>query len=148
LPYCRGKNPNVWAIVDEVPAGISMHYIDEKIDRGEIIDQMEVQVESNDTGGSLYMKIDELSLPLFQRAWPKIKAGTAARIPQDNKRATLHFAKDLKTIDEIKLDDTYTARKLINILRARTFSPHPSSYFIDDHGKKVYVRVQLEYADE
>jgi methionyl-tRNA formyltransferase len=148
LPYSRGKNPNVWSIIDEVPSGITIHYIDEKIDRGDIIDQMEVPVESIDTGGSLYRKIDELSLPLFKRAWPKIKAGTVVRIPQDSKKATLHFAKDLPKISEIKLDETYTARKLINILRARTFPPHPSCYFIDEHGKKVNVRVQLEYANE
>jgi methionyl-tRNA formyltransferase len=47
-------------------------------------------------------------------------------------------------MDAIDLDDTYTARHLLNILRARTFPPYAAAYFWQD-GKKVFVRVQLWY---
>jgi methionyl-tRNA formyltransferase len=46
------------------------------------------------------------------------------------------------------MEKEYKAKDLINLLRARTFPPHPSAYFIDDQGRKVYVRVNLEYAED
>jgi methionyl-tRNA formyltransferase len=81
---------------------------------------------------------------LFKATWPSIKAGTAPIVKQDDGKATFHRAKDFSLLDEIKLDRKYTARDLINLLRARTFPPYPSAYFVDAQGKKIYVRIQLE----
>jgi methionyl-tRNA formyltransferase len=69
------------------------------------------------------------------------------RFPQSSGTGTFHHSRDVETIDEIQLDRNYTARELINILRARTFPPHPGAYFLDG-GRKVYLRLQLLYEDE
>ena len=148
LPYNRGKNPNVWPIIEGTPAGVTLHYIDEKIDTGNIISRSEVEVESIDTGKTLYNKLIDESINLFKKTWPDIKKGTEKRIKQDDIKATLHYGRDLKKLDEIDLDKEYNAKELINLIRARTFAPFPPVYFIDNNGKKVYVRVQLEYAKE
>lgn len=148
LPYNRGKNPNVWPIIEGTPAGVTLHYIDENIDTGDIIAQSKIPVESIDTGETLYNKIVLESVNLFKKTWPKIKEGKANRIKQDRSRVTSHYGKDLQKLDVIDLDKTYRAGELINLLRARTFLPHPSAYFIDDKGRKVYVRVQLEYEED
>ena len=34
-----GKNPNFWPIIEETPAGVSLHYIDSGIDTGKVISQ-------------------------------------------------------------------------------------------------------------
>lgn len=148
LPYNRGKNPNVWPIIEGTPGGVTMHYIDEGIDTGDIIAQSRIPAESIDTAETLYNKIIRESVELFKRTWPDIKNGTTSRVKQDESKTTSHYAKDLRKLDLIDLDRKYTARELINILRARTFPPHPSAYFVDENGRKVYVRVQLEYAEE
>ena len=145
LPYNRGKNPNAWAIAEGTPAGVTMHYIDPGIDTGDIIAQTEVPVTSVDTAGSLYFKLEDASIQLFTDTWPKILDGTAPRVPQDGTKATFRYAREFSDLDVIDLDRAYTGRDLINRLRARTFPPHPSAYFIDGQGRKVYVRVQLEY---
>ena len=36
LPFNRGKNPNVWSIIESTPCGATIHKIDEKIDTGKI----------------------------------------------------------------------------------------------------------------
>ncbi len=54
---------------------------------------------------------------------------------------------DIKDIDEIHLERVYTARDLINMLRARTFAPHDGAYFYDN-GRKIYMRLELYYEDE
>ncbi len=147
LPYNRGKNPNIWPIIEGTPAGVTLHYIDPGIDSGDIAAQQEVRVESTDTAKTLYDKCQDAFIALFKQSWPEIKSGNIKRKPQDNSKATFHYAKDLKKLDEIRLDEDYKARDLLNILRARTFPPYPSAYFIDEDGRKVYVRLQLEYAE-
>ena len=148
LPYNQGKNPNVWAIREGTPAGVTMHYIDKGIDTGNIISQVEVPVESVDTGKTLYLKLEDAAIDLFKETWPKIKDGTNERIKQDDSMATHRFARELPDLDEIVLDENYKAKDLINNLRARTFRPFPSAYFIDDNGRKVFIRVSLEYSKE
>lgn len=143
LPYNRGRNPNVWPIVDETPAGVTIHYIDSGADSGDIIVQSKVSVESVDTGESLYKKLVDKSINLFKKAWLTIETGRFSRKKQQ-KRHPAHTVNDLQKIDKIYLNKSYNAKKLINILRARTFPPFPSAYFIDKDGKKVYVRIQLK----
>jgi len=49
IPDCRGLDAFKWAIVKEKPLGVTLHYIDEKIDAGEIIKIIPTQVYLSDT---------------------------------------------------------------------------------------------------
>ncbi len=143
LPFNRGRNPNVWPIVEDTPAGVSLHYIDEGIDSGDIIAQSIVDVSNTDTAESLYNKLTHEIVSLFKNTWPKIKSKQVKGIKQNSELATSHRVGDLNDIDLIDMDKMYTARDLINILRARTFKPFPSAYYIDEYGNKIFVRIEL-----
>ncbi len=147
LPYNKGTYNNVWSIIDKTPAGVTLHYIDEGVDSGDIIAQEEVLIEPVDTGESLYRKLERASLELFRGMWPVIKAGKAPRHPQSKETGTFHLTKDVEAIDEIELDRAYGARDLINLLRARTFPPYKGAYFTDQ-GRRIYLRLQLMYEEE
>jgi methionyl-tRNA formyltransferase len=147
LPYNRGAYPNVWSIVDQTPVGVTLHYIDPGIDTGEIIAQQEVKVEPIDTGKSLYQKLEQASLALFNEIWPHIKANEINRFHQNLETGTFHRAADVEKIDEIDLDRNYTARELINVLRARTFPPYRGAYFMHE-GRKVFLQLNLSYQNE
>lgn len=146
LPYNRGQYPNVWSIVDGTPSGVTMHFIDEGVDTGDIIAREEVEVEPVDTGESLYRKLEIKSVELFKQTWPLIKAGKAERIKQELNQGTYHRTADVQKIDEIHLEERYKALDLINILRARTFPPYRGAFF-HVNGKKVFIRLELEYED-
>ena len=147
LPYNRGNYPNVWSIVENTPAGATLHYLDSGIDTGDLIMQREVVVEPIDTGETLYHKLEEVCLNLFKEAWPLIRIGQAPRVKQPREVGTYHARRDVSKIDEIDLDATFTARNLINIIRARTFSSYEAAYF-REAGRKVYLRLQLQFADD
>ncbi len=147
LPFNRGQYPNVWSIVDGTPAGVTLHYMAETIDTGDIVGQMETPVSPYDTGETLYRRLEEDCLDLFKRTWPLVRAGMAPRTPQELDKGTCHRVRDVDAIDPIDLDATYTARDLINRMRARTFPPHSGVYY-DVNGERVYVRVQLLREDE
>ena len=140
LPYNRGAYPNVWSIVDQTPAGVTLHYIDEGIDTGPIIAQEYVPVTAFDTGETLNNRLTDAAFELFKQTWPKISDGTI-------KHGTYHNVADVEKIDEIHLDETYVARDLINVLRARTYPPYDGAYFIDN-GEKIYMELNLRKEDD
>ncbi len=143
LPYNRGMNPNVWPIVEGTPAGVTLHYIDDGIDTGDIVSRKKVKVEPFDTAETLYDKTLIEIVDLFKKTWPVIKHGKVKRISQKMlKKSTFHWAKDISLLDRIDLDKTYSGRELINILRARSYSDRYYAYF-EEEGKKIYVRLQL-----
>ena len=96
LPYNRGQYPNVWSIVDCTPSGVTLHYLDEHIDTGDIIAQREVPVEPVDTGQSLYRKLEHASLEVFKETWPRILCGQIERRSQGGLSGTYHRTKDVR----------------------------------------------------
>jgi methionyl-tRNA formyltransferase len=143
LPFNRGAHPNVWGIVDRTPAGVTVHFIDEGVDTGDIVCQKRVPILATDTGESLYHKLEAAALELLREAWPAIESGRFKQTPQRADSATSHKLSDVMRIDEIDLQKSYKAEDLLNILRARTFPPHTGAFFHHD-GRKVYIRIQLE----
>lgn len=147
LPYNRGAHPNVWSIVEGTPAGVTLHYVDSGIDSGDIIVQREVAVEAVDTGATLYRKLENAACSLFAESWPAVQSGRAPRHPQPRLDGTAHRVKDIRQLDELVLDQTYTARDLINRLRARTFPPFDGCYFLDG-GRKIFLDLNLRYSSD
>ena len=120
LPYCRGKDPNFWAIVESAPFGVTLHHVNTAIDAGEIAFQKEIPVCWSDTGGTLYQKALTEMVELFDEALPVIVHGEIPRTSQSDV-GSLHYRKQLEPASVIDLDAPTTARKVLNRLRARTF---------------------------
>ncbi len=142
LPWNRGSHPNVWSIVEQTPAGATVHYVDEGIDTGDTVCQKQVPVDPADTAKTLYQKLEQACEDVFHEAWPQIRAGRAPRHPQDASKATIHKKSDLARLDEIDLSATYTGAEIVDWLRARTFPPFPPACFVRN-GKRVYCSVEL-----
>ncbi len=146
LPHGRGKSPNFWSIVEGTPFGVTIHWVDEGIDSGDLAYQQEIPICWEDSGKTLYEKALDALVTLFQEHWPEIHQGNIPRIPQDGE-AVCHFQRELDDASRIDLDGTYRGRDVLNILRARTFEPHPGAWFIDG-GKRYEVRVSVSQVEE
>jgi methionyl-tRNA formyltransferase len=95
LPYNRGADPNFWSFIEGTPKGITIHYLDEGVDTGDIIVQKEVSFDSLEleTLASSYQKLQKEIQNLFFQHWDLIKNQKCDRTPQvDN--ATTHRVKD------------------------------------------------------
>lgn len=146
LPYNRGKHYNFWALVEGSPFGVTIHWVDTAVDCGDIAFQSRIETTWEDTGATLYHKAQEEIVRLFKEKFPEIKAGRIPHIPQDLERGSVHRARELEQASRIELDQTYTARGLLNLLRARTFPPHPAVSFSDD-GERYEARVEIKRVD-
>lgn len=67
LPEFRGSNPVYWALAENrSKTGLTIHVIDQGIDTGSIIRQIEVPILPEDTHHSLYLKIAMLGSPVLR----------------------------------------------------------------------------------
>lgn len=148
LPYSRGMNPNVWPIVEHTPAGVSLHFVNENIDEGDIIARRKVEIEPTDTGGSLYDKTLVQIVELFKENWDAIKKGEIKPIDQTKMEHTFHYARDIEKLDVVELGRQCTAQELIDQIRSRTYGNSSYAYFIDGKERKVEIGIFLRYKEE
>ena len=47
MPYNRGSHPNFWSFVENTPAGVTIHEVDEGVDTGKIINQKQIVFDLN-----------------------------------------------------------------------------------------------------
>lgn len=94
LPWNRGADPNFWSFVEDTPKGITIHYLDEGVDTGDIIVQKEIEFDSDrETLSTSYEKLQAAIQDLFKEAWPAIKSGKCPRQKQFGIGST-HKTKD------------------------------------------------------
>lgn len=142
LPYNRGKHYNFWSIVEDAPFGVSLHFVDEGVDSGDVIAQQAITYDWTDTGGTLYHKAQEAMVELFHDSYPRLRTLDIPRHPQDFAQGSFHKAVELETASRIDLEGVYRGRDFLNLLRARTFSGHPACWFEDD-GERFEVRINI-----
>jgi methionyl-tRNA formyltransferase len=142
LPHGRGKDPNFWAIVEGSPFGVTIHHVDADIDSGDIAFQREIAYGWEDTGKTLYEKATTGIIELFCECYPRIVAFDIPRQAQQHSSGSFHKRSELDDRSLMTLDRRHTIREILNLLRARTFEPHPACRFVD--GGSIYeVRVTI-----
>ena len=84
LPKYRGRVPVNWAIINgETETGATLHYMVEKPDAGDIVDQEKVVIAFADTALDLFNKVTVAAVTVLARAYPQLIEGTAPRLPMD-----------------------------------------------------------------
>lgn len=124
LPKYRGGAPIHQAVIDGEPTtGVTIMYMEKKLDAGDIISQVELPIEDTDTTGTLFDKLSAAGTELLKETLPSIVNGTNPRSPQDEQHVT--FARNISREQE-RLDWTKSARDLWN--QVRGLSPWPGAY--------------------
>ena len=142
LPYNRGKQYYFWNIVEEVPFGVSIHYVDEEIDHGDIAFQKQIEVTWEDKGIDLWEKAQDELIQLFGTHVSEILEGNIPRTKQRHENGSLHYSHEVGRLLNIDLEKTYKAKDLINIIRGYSGFEHNYPHFYDK-GKKYCINVQI-----
>lgn len=131
LPHGRGKHPNFWAVREGTPFGVSLQFIDAGVDSGDVAFQQMLPVSWEDTGGTLHHRARAAIVALFKANYTRLMRGDIPRQPQVATEGSFHRASELEAASQIDLDKHYSARELLNLLRARTYPPHPGAWFTE-----------------
>ena len=145
-PYNRGWFPQVFSIINGLPAGATIHEMDEKLDHGPIIAREKCAIESWDTSESLYLRILELEKEMLWRYYEAIKNRTYIASPP-LEEGNLNSINDFEKIKELHLNHTGTFEEFLNLLRALSHGEYRNAYFLAKDGQKIFVRLLLEKED-
>jgi methionyl-tRNA formyltransferase len=135
LPLFRGRSPVNWAILKgATETGASLHYMVEKPDAGDLVDQERVPIGPDDDALAVSRKVGDAAALVLTRALPRLKAGTAPRVPLDLAKGSYFGGR--KPEDGL-IDWSQGAKEVHDLVRA-VAKPWPGA-FTDVFGKKVTV---------
>ena len=134
LPYLRGGAPLHHAIIDGYKeTGVTIMYMDEAMDTGDIISSVTYPLKDNDTVGTVHDNLMEMGANLLMETLPSIIKGTNKRIKQDNSKAT--YAYNISRSDE-HLD--FSGSGLLVERKVRGLNPWPlANTLFDDEEIKI-----------
>ena len=138
LPKLRGGAPIHKAIIDGYKTtGITIMYMDVKMDNGDIISQRETEILDSDNLESLHDRLMVMGSELLLDTLPSIIEGTNTRTKQNE--ADVTFAYNI-TREEEHIDFNKTSREVFNLIRG--LSPVPgSNAILFDNEMKIYESI-------
>jgi methionyl-tRNA formyltransferase len=124
LPELRGGAPIHYAIIQgKEKSGITIMYMVEKLDAGDIITQVEVPIMDDDNVGTLHDKLSAAGAKLLSETLPLLLEMNINPIPQNNEKAT--FASNIQREQE-KIDWEKTGEDIYNHIRG--LNPWPVAF--------------------
>ena len=125
LPKYRGRAPVNWAILrGERETGATLHYMVERADAGDIVDQLAVPILQDDDARDVYAKVTVAAETVLARSLPGLIAGTAPRRPQPIE-AGQYFGR--RRPEDGRIDWSWSAAQIHNLVRA-VAPPFPGAF--------------------
>jgi methionyl-tRNA formyltransferase len=142
LPFYRGRNPLNWALINgESSFGITVHYVDEGIDTGDIVEQSMYPIERSDNYRTLLNKAISECANVLYSAIVKISRGKVERIVQDDIHPVgTYFG--IRTIGDEIIDFSWSAEQIFNFVRA-IGSPGPRARFFFNNEEYAIEQCEL-----
>ena len=145
LPKLRGGAPIQYSILeDHKKTGITIMYMVKKLDAGDMISKVEVDILDSDNYETLHDKLSVAGRDLLNETLPKIFSGDIAPEKQDDAEAT--FARNILREDE-KIDWNTSAREVFNKVRA--LDPTPGAFtYLDGNVLKIWSSEVVELEEQ
>jgi methionyl-tRNA formyltransferase len=142
----KGRHSSTWVIRNnEKTHGSTMHFIDEKVDEGKIIDSKFFDISTHDTAEIIFEKANKVGLEMLSKNFKKLISDQVKHtdINNLNEKSYKYRKRDLK--HEISLSKLIDEEQLYREVRALAFDNKPAPYIIIQ-GKKIYLKLE-EYDD-
>lgn len=136
LPDYSGGAPLVWAMINgESKTGITLFQMDEGVDSGPIVAQLEEPILSTDTISSLYTRIEVRGLELLEWHLPALVAGTLELRAQDESARRIFPQRSPK---DGWIDWNQDAKTIDRFIRAQTH-PYPGAFTSLGDGRRLTI---------
>ena len=125
LPKYRGRVPVNWAVINgEIETGATLHYMTEKPDAGDIVDQLAVPISSDDTALDVFQKVTAAAAGVLDRSLPALLAGNAPRRPQNLAQGSYFGG---RKPEDGRIDWRLPAARVHNLVRG-VAPPYPGAF--------------------
>lgn len=142
LPKYRGRTPHVWAIINgEKECGITAHLMNDICDDGDIVKQLHIQIEEEDTGGIILTKYNEMYPVLIEEIIVMLETGNISASRQDITKAT-YYGK--RTPEDGGINWEWQKERIHNWVRAQA-RPYPGAF---SHINDIKITIhKISYSD-
>ena len=121
LPRNRGMYTIAWALIEgDEETGVTIHYMDEGIDTGDIIGERSFRIRDEYNAQDIYEKCNIEGIKLLRDLLPALKTKEYLGKPQDNRKATYH-SKDSLDFENTGVNWNGNGRKVFNRIRQMIF---------------------------
>ena len=135
LPAYRGRVPVNWAIINgEKETGVTLHYMIEKPDAGDIAAQKKVEISFTDTAKMLFDKMENAAVEVLKETLPLLRNDSVKRIKQDDSKTSYYGG---RTLEDGIIEWSKSAFEIYNLVRAVT-KPYPGA-FTFYKGQKIFI---------
>ena len=136
LPAYRGRCPVNWVLVfGEKQTGVTLHYMIDKPDAGDIVGQKAVDIDNEDTAKTLYDKLCRAASTLLDQSLPLILSGRTPRIRQDLSCGSYFGG---RRPEDGRIDWSLPADTIYNLIRAVT-DPYPGACALLENDEKIII---------
>ena len=144
-PYNRGWFPQVFSIINGLPAGVTIHEMDTELDHGPIIFQREIKINSYDTSKDVYSRILKTEMELLEEHFVELIEGrySASKMLTEG---NINYMDDFKALCKLNMEHEGTMREHLNLLRAVSFAGYKNACY-EENGERVYVTVSFEHGE-
>ena len=141
LPKYRGAAPIQWALLNgDSETGVTTFFIEKGVDTGNIILQRKIEIDVDDTAGTLHDRLSEIGAELVLQTVNHIEAGTEPRMKQAGQPTKAPKI----TREHCKIDWKNSSNRIMNQIRA--FSPYPGAFtYLEDKLVKIYRARPVEF---
>ena len=139
LPKDRGRSTIAWQISEGyTETALTMFYISEGIDNGDIIAQENIKIEQDDYVKDIIFKMNHSTHNLLKTYFPLLLNGKAPRIKQDETKASY---RRLRTDQDSFINWNSSIKAIHNLIRAVSF-PYPKAWTLYKNKK-----IKIDHAD-
>lgn len=127
----KGRYSTSWAIVNARKLncwqhGTTLHYINERLDEGDIIDSYKCIITEADTAESLFERVENLAIDMFKANFPRIiNEEKINYLKPDNDS----FFYDINSNKNLEIPYGTNIEEVYDFIRAWTFKDRPKPYF-------------------
>lgn len=140
LPKGRGRASIPWAILKGLDkTGVTMFRLDEGVDTGDILGQVEIVLDQAMDAAGLYDRIIDAHVCLIEKYWKDLVKGTITLMPQDNSTATEWPGRHP---EDGELKHEMTVKEAERLVRAVTH-PYPGAFYMNDSRKIIVWSAQI-----
>lgn len=144
----KGRHSATWAIRNnEKLHGSTMHFIDEKVDEGSIIDSKSFEIKPDDTAENVFKKANLLGLEILSKNFESLISckETIDLIDSRDLNQTSYTYRKRDLSHEIGILKLKNDQEIYRELRALAYDNKPAPYIMVQ-GRKVYLKLE-EYDD-
>ena len=142
LPKYRGRAPLNWAMINgEEYSGVTVHFIDEGIDTGDIILQEKIKIDEDYYISDLLNKVKNIYPKIVLNAIRALESNNLNLIKPDLSKG---FYVNKRSKDDGKIDFSKPSKDIMNFIKAIS-KPYPGAFLYNNNKKIVIWRARLDY---